>query len=172
MKTGQRVTTWATVPPCRLFEPWPCRLTPSQPGPGFRAAHRASFRVSTHTGINPFRHAVPAALRVMLMVTPRRPGQRAGVTSPAAQRRFLIDGGLATDRAPGRRILSPWFLIDGGSLSRAPSLWIARLLGTHHRLLGTGYRLLGTVLRLLGTGHACKPLIQNDFLAFSRSKTL
>ena len=58
-------------------------LTPSQPGPGFRAAHRASFRVSPHSGINPFRHAVPAALRIMLMATPRRPGQRAGVTITA-----------------------------------------------------------------------------------------
>ena len=163
MKTGQMVTTWATVPPCRLSEPWPFRLTPSQPGPGFRAAHRASFRVSPHAGINPFRHAVPATLRVMLMVTPRRPGQSVGVTSPAAQRRFLIDGGVATDRAPGRRILSPRFLIDGGSLSGAPSLWIGRLLGTHHRRLGTSYRLLGTVFRLLGTGHVCKSLIYNDF---------
>ena len=39
--------------------------------------------VSPHSGINPFRHAVPAALRVMLMATPRRAGQRAGVTITA-----------------------------------------------------------------------------------------
>lgn len=69
-----------TGPSCRV---WPRldRLTPARPGPGFRAAHRALFQALTPSGFNPFRHAVPAALRVMLMATPRRAGHRAGVTS-------------------------------------------------------------------------------------------
>ena len=90
----------------------------------------------------------------------------------ASPRRFLIDGGLATARPPGLRILSPKVPNRRCRPVSSPSLWIDRLLGTGHRLLGTRFRLLGTRFRLLGTVSIRKLLIYNGFSTVFRSKTL